>query len=57
MHAGLARLVGGRVVGGPLCHLADWTDPRPVPGSVAATPAILDELDRGAALLSAEPAL
>jgi serine/threonine-protein kinase len=46
MHAGLARLVGGRVVGGPLCHLAEWTDPRPVPGSVAATPAILDGLDR-----------
>jgi eukaryotic-like serine/threonine-protein kinase len=48
MHAGMARLVGGRIVGGPLCHIAEWTDPRPVPGHVAATPAILDGLDRPA---------
>jgi eukaryotic-like serine/threonine-protein kinase len=46
VHADLARLVGGRVVGGPLCHIADWTDPRPIPGRVAATRAILDNLDR-----------
>jgi serine/threonine-protein kinase len=46
VHADLARLVGGRCVGGPLCHIADWTDPRPIPGRVAATAAILDNLDR-----------
>lgn len=46
VHADLARLVAGRCVGGPLCHIADWTDPRPVPGRVAATRAILDHLDR-----------
>jgi eukaryotic-like serine/threonine-protein kinase len=57
MHADLARLVGGRVVGGPLCHIAEWTDPRPVPGSVAATPAILDELDRhGTEVVDGAPA-
>jgi hypothetical protein len=49
VHADHARLVGGRCVGGPLCHIADWTDPRPVPGRVAATRAILDQLDRRAA--------
>jgi eukaryotic-like serine/threonine-protein kinase len=46
VHADAARLVGGRCVGGPLCQIADWTDPRPIPGRVAATPAILDHLDR-----------
>ncbi|HTE51440.1 MAG TPA: serine/threonine-protein kinase [Kofleriaceae bacterium] len=46
VHADRARLVGGRCVGGPLCHIADWTDPRPIPGRVAATRAILDQLDR-----------
>jgi serine/threonine-protein kinase len=46
VHAGRARLVGGRCVGGPLCQIADWTDPRPIPGRVAATRAILDQLDR-----------
>src|SRR6266545_4209328 len=46
VHADLARLVGGRCVGGPLCHIAEWTDPRPVAGRVAATRAILDSLDR-----------
>lgn len=46
VHADFARLVGGRCVGGPLCHIAEWTDPRPVPGRVAASRSILDNLDR-----------
>jgi serine/threonine-protein kinase len=46
VHADQARMVGGRCVGGPLCHIADWTDPRPVPGRVAATRAILDQVER-----------
>ncbi|HKE19096.1 MAG TPA: serine/threonine-protein kinase [Kofleriaceae bacterium] len=46
VHADFARLVGGRCVGGPLCHIAEWTDPRPVPGRVAATRSILDNVER-----------
>jgi len=47
VHADMARMIGGRVVGGPLCHIADWTDPRPVPGQIAATRAILEGIDLG----------
>jgi len=46
VHADFARLVGGRCVGGPLCHIAEWTDPRPVPGRVAASRSILDNVER-----------
>jgi hypothetical protein len=56
VHADLARLVGGRCVGGPLCHIAEWTDPRPIAGRVAATRAILDHLDRRAPEQTPEPA-
>ena len=57
VHADFARLVGGRCVGGPLCHIAEWTDPRPVPGRVAASRSILDNLDRRPAAPTIDTAL
>ncbi len=42
VHAGPARVVAGRVVGGELCAIAGWTDADPRPGTFAASPSALE---------------